>query len=54
MSEIVKAASIVAAAIIVATVTNLYFSPYQSCVRAFDGMNLVERGRIVCAKPNSN
>ncbi len=34
MNNLVKAAIIIAVAIIVAVAASIYFSPYQSCVRA--------------------
>ena len=36
MNNIVTAAIILGAAIIIATILAIYFSPYHSCVRALD------------------
>ncbi|MER9886821.1 hypothetical protein NKJ48_14210 [Mesorhizobium sp. M0114] len=37
MGDQAKAALIIAAAILIATAMYIYFSPYQSCVRAGEG-----------------
>jgi hypothetical protein len=51
MSEIVKAALIVAATAIVCSGLFIYFSPYHTCVRDADGGNF--SARVYCAV-NSN
>jgi hypothetical protein len=47
MTDTIKAGLIIGAAILLATVLWIYFSPYQSCVRAFTenagDRNLAER-----------
>lgn len=50
MSSPVKAAIIVAAAILAAVCIYIYFSPYQSCVRSLGGG---EQAQFTCAR-NSN
>ena len=49
MSDLLKAALILAAAILVATAIVTYFSPYYSCMRAFEGDQLAGRS-IACAR----
>ena len=46
MSDILKAAIIVAIAILLATLIGVFFSPYHSCVRAGDS----PARPIVCAR----
>ena len=46
MSPLVKSALIIAAALLIAVVLWIYFSPYWSCVRSIDQRNEA----MVCAK----
>lgn len=43
MSDILKAALVLGAAIVIATAIMTYFSPYQSCVPAFEGSSFALR-----------
>ena len=47
MNNPVKAALIVAVAIVLAVILYIFFSPYQTCVRNYKGTLVAE---LVCAK----
>ncbi|MCY4598358.1 MAG: hypothetical protein OXF27_00335 [Acidobacteria bacterium] len=49
MSDLLKAALILGAAIVVATSIVTYFSPFHSCIRAHDGEQTRSRA-IACAR----
>ena len=49
MSDLLKAALNLGAAIVVATSIVTWFSPYQSCIRAYDGNQIAGRA-IACAR----
>ena len=49
MSDLLKAALILGAAIVVATSIVTWFSPYLSCIRAYDGSQTAGRA-IACAR----
>ena len=48
MSDLLKAALILSAAILLAICIRTYFSPYHSCVRAYEGEQTAVRGRALC------
>jgi len=48
MTPQVKAALIIAGAIIIATTLWIYFSPYQTCLRAFSNSLSSANGAIRC------
>lgn len=51
MSELVKAALIIAVALIVCAVLYVYYSPYNSCVRELKSSGVEERrAYLVCAR----
>lgn len=50
MSDILKAAVVLGAAIVVAVLLAAYFSPYHSCVRAATGEAEPSLRALVCAR----
>jgi hypothetical protein len=48
MSEIIKGALIVAAAIILAAVAQIYFSPVRTCARAMAAPTADDVGNLAC------
>ena len=46
---VVKAATILGAAIIIAVAVNIYFSPYQTCKREVEARSPDRAAGVVCA-----
>ena len=49
MSDLLKAVLILSAAMLLATCIRTYFSPYHSCVRAYEGDQTAIRA-LICAR----
>ena len=47
MSDLLKAALVLGVAILIAAAIVMYFSPYQTCMRAFDGNPAIRCARAL-------